>query len=405
MARLKVIIAGAGLGGLCLAQALRRRDIDVEVYERDANAWDRPQGYRLHIDTDGVAALQHALPPEIYRLFDATAMKAEQFTTIVDTELAVQRRVPCDVHGGTEDRLDLGAVMHVNVDRVTLRQILLIGLETRVHFGRAVSGYESDENGVTLAFEDGATVEGDVLVGADGIGSVIRQIRAPNVQVQDAGVRALYGRLPIDVARTVMPAQALEDVFTVGIAPNKVYLGLGPVIFPTPPARAGEMLLDVALKPCEDFAVCIVGGRVELFSDSDEELAAMTGTELQAKALALMADWPEAARAIPASAEPDSFFFIPMYSSVPANITPDPRVTLLGDAIHGMTPSLGRGANTALRDAGVLARHLEKVVGGTRTLAECLAAYEEEMVGYAWDVVRQAAMMGNRLMGQNPLPN
>ena len=49
MSKLKVIIVGAGLGGLCLAQALRRLDIEVEVFERDKTPWDRPQGYRLHL--------------------------------------------------------------------------------------------------------------------------------------------------------------------------------------------------------------------------------------------------------------------------------------------------------------------------------------------------------------------
>ena len=63
MTTFKVLIVGAGLGGLCLAQTLRRHDVEVEVFERDTSPWDRPQGYRLHIDSDGVNALYQSLTP------------------------------------------------------------------------------------------------------------------------------------------------------------------------------------------------------------------------------------------------------------------------------------------------------------------------------------------------------
>ena len=49
MSTFKVLIIGAGLGGLCLAQSLRQANIDFEVFERDSSPWERPQGYRLHL--------------------------------------------------------------------------------------------------------------------------------------------------------------------------------------------------------------------------------------------------------------------------------------------------------------------------------------------------------------------
>ena len=155
MAQFKVLIAGAGLGGLCLAQTLRRHDVDVDVFERDTSPWDRPQGYRLHIDADGVDALYQALTPDLYTLFDATSMKPLPFTTIVDTNLAIQRRLPSDEHGSTQDQSSHGRPSHVNVNRATLRQILFTGLEDSIHFGKRLSQYESDEKGVTVTFEDG----------------------------------------------------------------------------------------------------------------------------------------------------------------------------------------------------------------------------------------------------------
>ena len=398
MSKLKILISGAGLGGLCLAQALYGRGADVRVFERDKSIRDRPQGYRLHIDSHGVGALHYALPPDVYRLFDGTAMKAQQFTTIVDMALEVQRSVPCDEHSGTHSET------HVNVSRVTLRQILLAGLSDIVHFGKSAVGYESDDDGVTLHFDDGTSERGDLLIAADGMWSPLRAQRVPQAQVMDAGVRAIYGRLPIDAARTYMPRQAMEDIFTVAISPDKVYLGLGPVIYPERPEVVGARLAEGLLTPEDDYGIFIAGGRKEHFEQSDDELETMSGPKLQKVALTLMKDWPEAARNIPAHGDPDSCFFIKMFSSVPCEMPRSPNVTMLGDAIHGMTPSLGRGANTAMRDAAVLGRHLEDVLAGRKSLPATLAAYEDEMTAYAFDVVRGSAAMGARLMGQNPLP-
>ena len=57
-----------------------------------------------------------------------------------------------------------------------------------------------------------------------------------------------------------------------------------------------------------------------------------------------------------------------------------------------------------MRDGALLGRHLEEVVHGGRTLSEALREYETEMTQYGFDVVKKSAMMGSRLMGQNPLP-
>jgi hypothetical protein len=77
----------------------------------------------------------------------------------------------------------------------------------------------------------------------------------------------------------------------------------------------------------------------------------------------------------------------------------------LGDAIHAMTPTLGRGANIAMRDSALLERHLGDVVRGRQKLAQALSEYETEVTTYGFDVVKKAAAMGERLVRQNPLPS
>ncbi len=70
---LKVLISGAGIGGLALAQSLRRSGIDVAVFERDAAIDSRAQGYRIRMDADGDSALRTCLPPDLYALYQATS--------------------------------------------------------------------------------------------------------------------------------------------------------------------------------------------------------------------------------------------------------------------------------------------------------------------------------------------
>jgi 2-polyprenyl-6-methoxyphenol hydroxylase-like FAD-dependent oxidoreductase len=80
MPQIEVLIVGAGLGGLCLAQSLRKANIQLEIFERDSSPWKRPQVYRLHLEADALNALREVLPLELHRLFKATAMRTEPFT-------------------------------------------------------------------------------------------------------------------------------------------------------------------------------------------------------------------------------------------------------------------------------------------------------------------------------------
>ena len=118
----------------------------------------------------------------------------------------------------------------------------------------------------------------------------------------------------------------------------------------------------------------------------------------------LMKEWPERSRTIPTHGDPTSFFFVEMYTSIPCELPTSANVTLLGDAIHAMTPTLGRGANTAMRDGALLGLHLEEVAHGRRTLPEAIREYETHRTQYDFDVVKKSAALGERLIGQNSLP-
>ena len=402
---LKILIAGAGLGGLCLAQMLKNAGIEAHIFERDASPWERAQGYRLHIDADGVSGVSEVLPPHLLALFEATSMRALPYTTMVDTHLALHKRIPIDTYSHTEHHVAQGLATHVNVDRAVLRQILLTGLDDVCHYNAPIKSYESDADGVTAILADGQKIRGDVLVGADGIRSPIRQQRAPHAQVVDTGVRCVYGRLLASAARRLLPAHVLADVFTFASDERKVLLGMGGVLFPMEPSAASSSLFpEAGLPRREDYVACIVAARPQYIGKSDAELRRASSGELQQLAIDLIEGWPEAGRNVLAAGEPESFFYVEMYTSVPCDLGSSPNVTMLGDAAHAMSPSLGRGANVALRDAAKLGAKLIEVERGDVQLAEALRVYEDEMTGYGFGVVRGAAKKGALVIGQNPLP-
>src|SRR5215831_17458953 len=128
-----VAIAGAGLSGLCLAQALLRAGFDVHVYERDPSLQARRQGYRITIDHYGASALKRCLPPHLFALVLATASPPEDvgYFRFTNQQLGEIFTLTFKRDAQSADPELLG-----QVDRATLRTILLSGLEDRVHFGK-----------------------------------------------------------------------------------------------------------------------------------------------------------------------------------------------------------------------------------------------------------------------------
>src|SRR5437764_13260541 len=99
---LRVLVVGGGLGGVCLAQGLRKVGISVAVYERDSGALARTQGYRFHLDTRGEEALRECLPPSLYELFLATRGQPSRGGTLfsnVDGQLREVATRPLPEHG------------------------------------------------------------------------------------------------------------------------------------------------------------------------------------------------------------------------------------------------------------------------------------------------------------------
>ena len=174
---LHVLVAGGGIGGLCLAQALRQADISVAVYERDSAPRARLDRYRLHINPAGSRSLRACLAPEAWEWFLATTGRTgggfgfltEQLETMVVVEDDLMYPPATDP-----------AEQWYPADRATLRDVLLSGLDGTVSFGKALKHYETAPGGgVTACFADGSHATSDILVGADGTHSQVREQLVP----------------------------------------------------------------------------------------------------------------------------------------------------------------------------------------------------------------------------------
>jgi 2-polyprenyl-6-methoxyphenol hydroxylase-like FAD-dependent oxidoreductase len=396
---LRVAVAGGGLGGLCLAQGLLRAGADVTVYERDASLAPRRQGYRLHVDARAGLALAECLPPESFALFLATCGDPSRQFTIMNERLRVLHE-----QSTSDPGVDLyaPATLSTSVNRQTVREVLAAGLDGRLVFGSELTRHEAGESGVRLHFADGRHADAELLVGADGVNSAIRRQYLPEAEVIDTGKRCIYGKTPLraDVPDRLPPA--LQKGFTAFVG-GQIGMATGLVRFRQRPeqaaaaatAKAAKMAassVEFRLSPAEDYLMWALAADRGQFRVPDEQLSAMDPARLHALSARLIRTWHPDLRALHALADIDETFLVRIRTSVPVPAWPPSRVTVLGDAIHTMSPARGSGANTALRDAALLCQTLTgaaangaAVDGGD--IVAAVGEYERQMRAYGYAAV------------------
>jgi 2-polyprenyl-6-methoxyphenol hydroxylase-like FAD-dependent oxidoreductase len=365
---MRVAIMGAGIGGLALAQGLRRAGVDVTVFERDPSPRHRRQGYRIHISPVGEEALAAMLPEPVRRRVIATATRPGDLVAGFDAQLNPQFQQEFPVAGPD-------AV--TSVDRYAFRRALMTGLDDVLRFGKQFTSYVEGPDGVEIAFADGSSESADVLVGADGVGSAVRGQLVPSLDVVDIGVRCIYGKVPLTPAVRALAPEAFLRGFCFASDGAGLGAAFAPVMFREPPAEYG------------DYLMAVVTGTNVVLGASDEELFAMSPEELWGLVGPLVRDWHPAIRGLVDAGEPEAAFPITLRTCITVPTWSSSRVVLLGDSAHPMTPAAGAGANTALWDAARLTRAL--------TSGEGLALYQQEMVANGQAVVTESLRNAERM--------
>ncbi len=364
---MRVVVVGAGIGGLTLAHGLRRAGIDVVVYEQHGEA--RPQGVTVALAEMGSTALHACLPPEHVAMLEATAggeRKRIALLAEADGAFAVTGEVP-----GSGPRVPV-----LTICRRVLRAVLVNGLEDVIHFGRRVERFAQRADGTVAAcFADGSHDVADVLVGADGIGSVVRRQYLPEVHIVDNGRRTLTGATPYRaIAATGLEALVGDDLARLHVD-GTLAMMLIPMRFQQRPADAGARWLPWLSSP--DIADAENYLQWVLFATPEQVGPMGSPLEAWAKARELVAELPPAVRMIIDAATPEATVAIRGGSLEPADPWPTTGVTLLGDAIHAGVGTIG--ANMAMEDAHRLRDALVAADRGERPLLDAIAGYEAQM--------------------------
>lgn len=386
MSGLHVLVAGGGLAGLATAQGLITGGHTVEVFERDADL-DRKQGYYLHFNPIGGNALRRVLPDDLYELYLETSRETydRPESIVLDSQFHELSSHP---HLGPPN---VGPRPHTGVHRRALRQILSARLGDAMHTGAPVTGYRADDGGVTVELADGRTARGDALVGADGIRSAVRRQLLPDVPVIPTGVEGIgvYGRTPLTPELdAIMP-----DVLNQGVLMAVDDLGSRLLIATFRPRRSADeaasaIAPDVQLDRVPPYVMisCSVAPGTDVPPASAWTVE--TALKIRASMLRAIEGWHPAASALVAGLEPESMFAIPFGYLEPAESWEPSRVTIVGDAAHGMLPTLGMGANLSLNDAALLVEHLDRVGRGDMTLTDAIGTYEQQMREAAYPILR-----------------
>jgi salicylate hydroxylase len=294
---------------------------------------------------------------------------------------------------------------HRAASRITLRQVLLAGLDN-VHFGKTFERYEQRDGRIIAYFGDGSSAEGDVLVAADGGGSRVRRQFLPWAQRIDTGVIGIAGKIFLDEARDRIARPLLDGIslvaaragFGLFVAPQEMRSGAIGGIGGNEPALAGAGNL---YENTRSYLMWVLSAKRAKFRLAEPEQA--DNATLAAAAAQAMQGWSNSFRDLVELTDPTTIACLPIRSSVPIGPWPTQPITLLGDAIHSMTPYRGIGANVALKDAVRLKRMLVAAHRGKRDLIDALRDYEAGMREYGFRAVRNSLKAMRQTVTDNML--
>ncbi len=398
-----VAIIGGGMGGLCLANGLKNAGISVAVYERDQSPDSRPQGYRIHINPQGSTALHDCLSPHLWDIFRSTGGDFSQGFSIVTQQLheLLNFARPQAKAGGAAETV----ARHRSISRITLRRILLAGLEDEVQFNKRFLRYEESPDGAVRAhFEDGSSAQADLLVAADGVHSGVRKQYLPHAEPIDTGVVGIGGTIPLTDGVMALAPHLLLDGPVMVVPPSACSMFMA---MWKRSGEAGQTLrrlgIEGPLPGDEDYLILALGGRPEFFG-LDNQAASVTGSTLKDALRRTVAGWHPSLRKLVEMLDEQQLFLNHLRTASPLLPWKSTQVTLLGDAIHSMTPYRGVGGNIALKDAALLSAKLQQVRRGDKPLLQAIAEYEVSMREYAFAAVADSLRAMKQFTGEKKYP-
>ena len=356
----RALVVGGGIGGLAAANGLQRIGMDVAVSEQAPKL--EPIGAAIGIQTNAIKALrrlgcadavvEHGVPIETY---EYRSWRGGPLFTLPQGDIGRRLGAPNVVvhRGELQDALAGGLTGDV------------VALDTRA------IGFEQDENGVTVHFSNGRQERGEILIAADGIGSVIRRQMFGTTVIRYAGWIAWRG----------MTAFA-HPAFPIGFARQWIGRGRSFGMW----HLSGGRVYWVGTARMPEGGSDAPGGRkrevLEWFASGQEPIPALI--EATDEAAILRNE---------------------VRDLKPLETWSVGRVTLLGDAAHATTPVTGQGGGQAIEDAAVLSKTLAPLptLADRTAVQEAFAAYEAVRVPRTTSVTSEAWILAKMHHWNNPL--
>jgi salicylate hydroxylase len=347
----KVLIVGAGIGGLSAASCLMQAGFDVEIYEQARVLSEVGVGIQLSANAMHVmrylgldeAIINLGVRPGafVFRLHD-TGEIIQQFSLSEEHER--QHGAPyIQIH-----RADLHDLLAENARKLKPDVIRL---------NKQAVGFSEEADGVELNLRDGTTTHGDILVGADGLKSIIARQIVGQISASYTGDAAW--RITVPVER--LPNNFIDQVMSVFMGPG----GHAVCYY----VRAGKILNFVGIVETDDVS---------------EESWTMKFPWEQLKDD--YRGWHSTIQFIIDAADKDKCYRWSLHNRLPIRNWSTRRVTILGDAAHATLPYLAQGAAMAIEDGAVLARAIRQ----SATVPEALDLYQRNRVDRTARVVEQS---------------
>jgi salicylate hydroxylase len=313
---LNISIIGGGIGGLATAIALLKHGFNVQVYERAKTL--RPVGAGLTLTPNGLNSLE-AIQPGIVELLKHAGSSLHALT--------LKRSTGETISSNPIQPIQQYGQPILNIQWSRLQAILASVLPADViHLQHYCVGFEQSDNKVRLFFPGGKTAETDLLIGADGINSIVRQTLIGDCFPRYAD-QVYWGAI-----LSFNHEQLVPNVSTLFMAEDG-----------------------------KNFLLADVGEGYTFWSasaQSEDDFVHQRRIIPKARVLERFADWAEPVGAIIKATPAADIVERPICDRLPLDLWSKGRVTLLGDAAHPVVPSLGQGANTAFEDAYELAECL-----------------------------------------------
>lgn len=356
MENLKVIVVGAGMGGLTTALAMRQAGYDVEIYDRVKAL--RPAGAGISLWSNGVKVLNRlGLGHEIARIGGPMEQmayyqgKTGELLTRFSLSPLVER---------------VGQAPYP-VARTDLQQMLLSALGAdAVQLNKRCVAIEQTADSATAIFEDGHRATGDVVVGADGTHSIIRAyVLGQPTERRYVGYVNWNGLVP--VSDRLAPANSWDIYVADGQRASVMPVGDNRFYF----------FLDVPLPKGTDSSPDTY--RQELSEH--------------------FAGWADPVQTLIQELNPEQTNRVEIHDIEPLKTLAKGRVALIGDAAHSTAPDLGQGGCQAMEDAWALANYLTTT---NISVGDALQRYQENRLERVAQIILKARKRSEMTHGKVP---